>query len=58
MNRRLLPFTVSLVLLTASLSSVPVAVGTCEDCASLCSSIPMATEQCLEAYCSECAGVR
>jgi hypothetical protein len=56
MRRAMLLLAVALGLLTTSLSRPTVAPGSCEECASFCNTIPMATEDCLQLYCPECAG--
>lgn len=56
MNRRMFPLAVALGLLATSLAYRPLAMAGCEECRSQCDQIPMATEDCLQLYCSECAG--
>ena len=56
MRRRVLLLTAALGLVAASLSYPTLASESCEECASFCNTIPMATEDCLLLYCPACAG--
>ena len=56
MRRRMLFLAVTLALLSTVLTQPTVPAGSCEGCAENCNSIPMATEDCLQLYCPECAG--
>jgi hypothetical protein len=57
MRRRLFPLAAAFALLATSLTFPTVSnSGSCEECRETCNSIPMATEDCLELYCPECAG--
>jgi hypothetical protein len=54
MRRRLLFLALACGLVAASLVH-PVRAAGCDECLESCNSIPMATDECLEMYCPECA---
>jgi hypothetical protein len=56
MRRRALLLAAALGLLATSLIHSPIAVSSCDECASDCNQIPMDTQECLQMYCPDCAG--